>query len=95
MEAGESPVGMIDPRGGSGAFLQALFGAAVRRLPNRAAETAEGEKLPPTAAAGAACPRCGAQLGVVPGPALPGPRPQRLVGCADCGFVGIQPRPHT
>ena len=84
-------MGMVDPRGGSGAFLRAVFGAGIGRPPNRAPETHQGELLPPGADAGATCPRCGAALRVVPGPPLPGKQPARLVGCAACGFLGIQP----
>ena len=86
-------MGIVDPRGGSGAFLQALFGAAVLRHPTPAPDTQEGELVPPAADAGAPCPQCGAPLRVVPGPPLPGARPQRLVGCGTCHFIGIQPTP--
>ena len=84
-------MGVVDPRGGSDAWFKAVFGGQTRgRGRNDMEQVPDTETLPPGAAAGVPCPRCGGAMRVLPGPPLPTKVPTLFIGCSGCGFVGLR-----
>jgi hypothetical protein len=85
-------MGVVDPRGGADAFFKAVLGAGAGRPGEVLQDQGQTEAMPQAEPAGVACPRCGAPLRVLPG-RLASKVPTRMVGCASCGFIGLQPHP--